>query len=144
MGLSTLLFFSIPKTGVRFSAKKFADHKFFGGRKSKVNTILAGLFAGVTEAITVVTPQETLKTKLMHDKFRAESKYRNLVHGVTSILKKEGFNGVYKGCFPTICRQGSNQAIRFLVYEEVYGVLEVPPFLSPTSFHFRTVLYQRH
>jgi len=56
VGLSTLLFFSIPKTGVRFGAKKFADERFFDGKKSRINTVLAGLFAGVTEAITVVTP----------------------------------------------------------------------------------------
>ena len=86
VGLSTLLFFSIPKTGVRFSAKKFADEKFFDGKKSKIYTILAGLFAGVSEAILVVTPQETLKTKLMHDKFRKVSKYNNLFNGIIKIL----------------------------------------------------------
>jgi len=56
VGLSTLLFFSIPKTGVRFSAKKYADTNIFKGRKSRINTVLAGLFAGVTEAILIVTP----------------------------------------------------------------------------------------
>lgn len=56
MGLSTLLLFSIPKTGVRFGAKKYADENFFHGKKSKINTVLAGLFAGVSEALSVVTP----------------------------------------------------------------------------------------
>ena len=104
VGLSTLLFFSIPKTGVRFSAKKFADESIFEGKKSRLRTVAGGVFAGIIEAICVVTPQETLKTKLMHDKFRKVSKYKNLFHGVMTILKKEGFKGVYMGCAPTLGR----------------------------------------
>jgi len=55
-GLSTLVLFSIPKTGTRFAAKKYADEKIFKGKKSRLNTVLGGLFAGVTEATFVVTP----------------------------------------------------------------------------------------
>jgi len=51
---------------------------------------MGGLFAGITEAIFVVTPQETLKTKLIHDKFKAKPQYRGLFHGVMKIARREG------------------------------------------------------
>ena len=43
--------------------------------------------AGVTEATLVVTPQETLKTKIMHDKFRKTPKYKGLIDGTMKICK---------------------------------------------------------
>lgn len=38
------------------------------------------------EAVLVVTPQETLKTRLIHDKLSATPKYNNLFHGIYSII----------------------------------------------------------
>jgi solute carrier family 25 citrate transporter 1 len=43
---------------------------------------LAGLGAGMTEAILAVTPTETIKTKLIQDQNLAQPKYRGLVHGL--------------------------------------------------------------
>ena len=39
---------------------------------------------------------------------------------------------MYKGCAATIGRQGSNQAIRFLVYGEIMRVLEDVSFIPYT------------
>jgi len=36
--------------------------------KSRKNSFLCGICAGAAEAVLVVTPQETLKTRLIHDK----------------------------------------------------------------------------
>jgi solute carrier family 25 (mitochondrial citrate transporter), member 1 len=83
---------------------------------SASNTLLCGLFAGVTEALLVVTPTETMKVKLIHDNLSATPKYRNFVHGVRTIAAEQGIAGTYKGLTPTILKQGSNQAIRFSVY----------------------------
>jgi solute carrier family 25 citrate transporter 1 len=76
------------------------------------------LGAGITEAILVMTPAETLKVKLIHDRFQPEPKYHGLIHGVSTIIKQSGFGGIYKGLLPTILKQGSNQGVRFLVYED--------------------------
>lgn len=55
--------------------------------KTRMNNFLCGLCAGAAEAVLVVTPQETLKTKLIHDKLSPEPKYRNLFHGIYTIFQ---------------------------------------------------------
>lgn len=57
---------------------------------------MAGVGAGITEAVLVVTPQETLKTKLIHDRFIEKPQYNGLFDGISKIYSKEGFNGGLK------------------------------------------------
>jgi solute carrier family 25 (mitochondrial citrate transporter), member 1 len=132
-GLSCLLFFAVPKTGVRFSSKSFYDEHVFKGKKSTLNNFLSGAMAGATEAIFVVTPQETLKVKLIHDKLNPNPKYSGFFNGVSTIYRTEGFNGVYRGVIPTILRQSSNQAIRFVVYGRIKAYLDNAIPNSPLS-----------
>lgn len=66
----------------------------------------------------IVTPMETFKVRLIHDKFMPTPRYRNLFHGIYTIFKKEGPRGCYKGLLATILKQSTNQGVRFLVYEE--------------------------
>lgn len=87
------------------------------GRLSTGGKLLAGLGAGVCEAVLAVTPMETVKVKFINDQRSANPQYRGFVHGVTRIVQQEGFSGVYKGVTATILKQGSNQAIRFYVME---------------------------
>lgn len=93
------------------------------GTLSTSGKLLAGLGAGVAEAILAVTPMETVKVKFINDQRSGNPKYKGFFHGVGMIVKQEGFSGVYKGLTATIMKQGSNQAIRFYVMEtlkEVY------------------------
>jgi solute carrier family 25 citrate transporter 1 len=122
-GLSVLLVFSVPKTGVRFGSKEFYDKTFFP-TPSKTATFLSGAMAGTTEALLVVTPMETLKVKLIHDRFQAVPKYSSLLNGISTIYGTQGFKGIYMGPLPTVLRQSSNQAIRFTVYGEVKAKLD--------------------
>ena len=100
-GYSALLFFSVPKNYVRFGAYSIVKDNYLtvkiltryfyyhlNQEKSKINTFLCGLSAGAAEAMLVVTIQETLKVQLIHDKFMSEPKYRNLFHGIYSIVSK--------------------------------------------------------
>eukprot|EP01118_Nematostelium_gracile_P000063 TRINITY_DN10057_c0_g1_i2.p1 TRINITY_DN10057_c0_g1~~TRINITY_DN10057_c0_g1_i2.p1 ORF type:complete len:307 (-),score=84.69 TRINITY_DN10057_c0_g1_i2:22-942(-) len=120
-GLTCLLYFSIPKSAVRFlgfeTAKGFLQGE--GGKMTTTANLTAGLVAGVIEAITVVTPMETIKVKLIHDQLSPNPRYRGFFHGVTSIAKEQGLAGCYKGLVPTILKQGSNQMIRFAVFYEL-------------------------
>jgi len=120
-GLTCLLYFSIPKSAVRFwgfeTAKGFLQDER-GHMDTKAN-LLAGLAAGTLEAVTVVTPMETIKVKLIHDQLSPNPQYRGFFHGVTSIAKAQGLAGCYKGLVPTILKQGSNQMIRFAVFFEL-------------------------
>jgi len=126
-GLSALLYFSIPKSAVRFLAFEQARNvlKDENGKMTSGKTLFAGLLAGIAEAVAVVTPMETIKIKLIHDLNRPQPKYKGFVHGVTTITKESGgISGVYKGLLPTILKQGTNQAIRFYVYGELTQLLK--------------------
>ena len=41
--------------------------------------------AGATEALLVVTPQETVKTKIIHDRLKEVPKYSGFFHGLSEI-----------------------------------------------------------
>jgi len=124
-GCSTLIVGSMPKAAVRFAAyNQFAsllkDEK---GKLTSTRTMLAGLGAGVTEAIVAVTPMETVKTKFIHDQNSKNPKYRGLIHGCGVIFKEEGIGGFYKGLVPTMLKQGCNQACRFFVFNTLKASL---------------------
>ncbi|KAJ3188708.1 hypothetical protein HDU85_004422 [Gaertneriomyces sp. JEL0708] len=117
-GLSALVIGTATKAGIRFLSfeqfkKMLADED---GRIAGQRIMLAGLGAGITEAITVVTPTETIKTKLIHDQNQPNPKYRGLVHGVKAIVKSEGVAGIYRGMTAVVARQGANSAVRLSTY----------------------------
>lgn len=116
-GYSALLMFSIPKNYVRFGTYSYIKSNYMQ-EPTKVKNFCAGLSAGAAEAILVVTPQETLKTRLIHDKLSAQPKYSNLFTGIYKIFQEFGFGGIYKGAAATVLKQSSNQGIRFVVYED--------------------------
>lgn len=121
-GLTPLILVSIPLKAVRFGSNEWLRKSVFT-KKTHSHVFLAGIGAGTCEAVLVVTPAETIKVKLIHDRLAEVPKYKGLVDGVTSIIKQQGFAGTYKGLFPTIVKQGSNQGIRFLVYEDIHDYL---------------------
>jgi len=117
-GCTALVVGNSVKAGVRFvTYDKFkqalADKD---GKVSAPRSLLAGLGAGMVEAIVAVTPSETIKTKLIDDAKRPEPRYRGLVHGTASIVREEGLRGIYRGLFPVMMRQGANSAVRFTTY----------------------------
>ncbi|KAG0306312.1 hypothetical protein BGZ98_002642 [Dissophora globulifera] len=120
-GLSALIIGTAAKAGVRFLAfDQFREMlKDSNGKTTGARSVLAGLGAGMTEAILVVTPTETIKTKLIHDGNLATPKYRGLVHGIRSIVQAEGIGGIYRGVVPVMARQGANSAVRFGVYSSL-------------------------
>ena len=50
---------------------------------------VAGLAAGMTEAVIAVTPTETVKTKMIHDRNLAKPQYRGLVHGTLRDIRNQ-------------------------------------------------------
>jgi len=117
-GCGALVTGNALKAGVRFiSYERFksmlADAE---GKVSPPRSLLAGLMAGMVEAVVAVTPSETIKTKLIDDSKRPQPQYKGLVHGTVSIVREEGIRGVYRGLFPVMLRQGANSAVRFTSY----------------------------
>jgi solute carrier family 25 citrate transporter 1 len=121
-GYSALLMFSVPKNYVRFGTYTYVQNNILT-EKTKLNNFMCGLSAGAAEALLVVTPQETLKTKLIHDKLSAEPKYRNVFHGIYSIVGQHGAGGIYKGVLATLLKQSTNQGVRFVVFEDSKNTL---------------------
>lgn len=63
---------------------------------------LAGVGAGIIEAIFAVTPMESIKTITIE-------KHLGVFSGMKYIWKEYGIAGFYKGAFATILKQSSNQ-----------------------------------
>ncbi|KAJ3076750.1 hypothetical protein HDU98_000630 [Podochytrium sp. JEL0797] len=117
-GLSALVLGTASKAGVRFlvfdqiKAKLAdADGKVSGGRM-----MIAGLGAGVMEALIAVTPTETIKTKLIQDQNSATPRFKGLIHGTKIIFAEQGFKGLYQGVTTVVARQGANSAVRLSAY----------------------------
>jgi len=91
-GLSSLLVGSIPKAAVRFWAYEQFKKQVVNedGKMMAGGNFIAGLGAGVTEAILVVCPMETIKVRLIHDQLSKNPQYKGLVHGIRTIVAKEG------------------------------------------------------
>ncbi|KAA1083578.1 hypothetical protein PGTUg99_036346 [Puccinia graminis f. sp. tritici] len=125
-GCSALVIGNGLKAGVRFfSYEKFKkalvdqDGKLTGPR-----SLLAGLGAGMFEALIAVTPSETIKTKLVNESMKPNPRFTGLVQGTKEIIKIEGIGGIYRGLFPVMMRQGANSAVRFSTYSSLKAVFQ--------------------
>ncbi len=112
-GLTPTLLGSIPKAGIRFGLNAYFKEqmKDKDGKLTVGKNFLAGLGAGVSEAIIIVAPVETVKTKCIDLNMR-------FVDGMKFILKNDGIGGIYQGAVATALKQGSNQGLRFMFYNE--------------------------
>ena len=114
---STMLFFAVPKAQVRFGAFDLVNKYVFSGERTPLQLALAGTFAGTVEAVLVLTVMENLKIKLMHDRIMGTNRYRNMLHGITTISREMGVGGLFRGVWPTVLKEGSNSGIRFPLFE---------------------------
>ncbi|KAF7974420.1 hypothetical protein HWV62_12284 [Athelia sp. TMB] len=117
-GCTALIVGNSVKAGVRFVSYDHFKHLLQDpqGKVSAPRSLLAGLGAGMMEAIFAVTPSETIKTKLIDDAKGPNPQYRGLIHGTAAIVRAEGLRGIYRGLFPVMMRQGANSAVRFTTY----------------------------
>jgi len=93
------------------------------GKLSPLMTTLCGLGAGITEAVCAVTPVETLKTRVTDDQRRGTGNYKSTGDALVKIFKSEGPIGLYRGAFPTILKQGTNQAVRMPLQVQFMGLI---------------------
>ena len=139
----------VPKMAIRFTSYEWykqllADKEtgavsgrstFFGKSLDPIkalnahNPTSAGLSAGVTEAVAVVTPMEVIKIRLQAQYHSMADpldipKYRNAAHALYTVLREEGFGAIYRGVALTALRQGTNQAVNFTAYSEFKSLLQ--------------------
>ncbi|CAG8148648.1 unnamed protein product [Penicillium salamii] len=131
-GLGAVLGGIIPKMAIRFTSYEYYKGALADpttGQVTSKATFLAGLAAGVTEAVAVVNPMEVVKIRLqaqhhsLADPLDAP-KYRSAPHALFTVIKEEGFRVLYRGVSLTALRQGTNQAANFTAYTELKAALQ--------------------
>ncbi|CAK7268494.1 Mitochondrial succinate-fumarate transporter [Sporothrix epigloea] len=123
-GLGAVLTGIVPKMAIRFTSFEWYKELLASdtGKPLESSKIfIAGLAAGVTEAVAVVTPMEVIKIRLQAQHHSMADpldvpKYRNAAHALYTVVKEEGFGALYRGVSLTALRQGSNQAVNFTAY----------------------------
>ncbi|KAJ1942851.1 Mitochondrial succinate-fumarate transporter [Linderina macrospora] len=141
-GLGAVVSGIVPKMAIRFSS--FELYKSWladdTGKVATSGVFLAGLGAGVTEAVAVVTPMDVVKIRLQAQRHstvdpQSAPKYKNAIHTAYTIIKEEGPMTLYKGVALTALRQATNQAVNFTFYQEfkriarqMQGLDELPSY----------------
>ncbi|KAF9529811.1 mitochondrial carrier domain-containing protein [Crepidotus variabilis] len=126
-GLGAVLSGIIPKMAIRFAS--FETYKGWladkeTGQTSVGSIFIAGLGAGTTEAVAVVTPMEVVKIRLQAQQHSLADpleipRYRNAGHAVYTIVREEGVATLYRGVTLTALRQATNQGANFTAYQEL-------------------------
>lgn len=117
-GMFPVILGSVPKAGLRFGVFAKLDQVFTraDGTTTPLRTLAAGSVAGALEALLVVTPVETIKTKLIALKMKTAP-------GIAHIIRTDGITGIYKGAMATTLKQSSNQGLRFMAFAQYKAVV---------------------
>ncbi|KAJ2737886.1 Mitochondrial succinate-fumarate transporter, partial [Coemansia sp. BCRC 34301] len=142
-GLGAVVSGIVPKMAIRFSSFEYYKTLLANKETGAVSTsgvFLAGLGAGITEAVAVVTPMDVVKIRLQAQRHSTVDpmdvpKYRSALHAAFTIIKEEGPMTLYKGVALTALRQATNQAVNFTFYQEfkriarqMQGLDELPSY----------------
>ncbi|KAK5452210.1 Mitochondrial succinate-fumarate transporter [Exophiala xenobiotica] len=130
-GLGAVMTGIVPKMAIRFTSYEWYKQLLANkdGLVTSQATFLAGLCAGVTEAVAVVTPTEVIKIRLQSQYHSLSDpldvpKYRSAPHALLTVLREEGIGAIYRGVSLTALRQGTNQAVNFTAYTEFKEILQ--------------------
>lgn len=81
--------------------------------------VVSGISAGVAESILVVTPGETVKTKMIHAASGSSGSSlanRGLFEAASLLVRQEGITALWSGLTPVLCKQATNSAVRFTTF----------------------------
>ncbi|KAJ8957461.1 hypothetical protein NQ317_016984 [Molorchus minor] len=131
-GLSVLLYGSIPKSAVRVDNSRYIIQQAYimtavihegdvcdTSRRKRFGSFEALKIRWFNQMVLSygshfrTSAMETVKVKFINDQRSGNPRFRGFFHGVSIIVREQGFGGVYKGLTATIIKQGSNQAIGF-------------------------------
>ncbi|GMH38774.1 hypothetical protein BSKO_06658 [Bryopsis sp. KO-2023] len=121
---ATHLFF---KYALRFGSNAFFESllRKEDGTLPHTSRALAGLGAGITEALVIVTPFEVVKISLQKQigMSKENLKYKGPIHCAATIVRAEGPLGLWKGATPTMFRNGTNQMSLFYTKPLIDGLV---------------------
>ncbi|KAM6915182.1 solute carrier family 25 member 47-A [Xenentodon cancila] len=96
------------------------------GPNTKLEVFLSGMAGGIAQ-ISVMSPGDIVKVRLQcqteskrRGTNKARPKYSGPIHCLLSIVKDEGFLGLYRGVLPLMLRDGPSYATYFLTYATMY------------------------
>lgn len=127
-GCSALVLSNAAKGGVRFisfsQSQAYLERTKFGAANPGWSNVLAGLAAGATESVLVVTPGEVLKTRMIGGQRElaaaaaasGRQQRQNLAQVAASVVRSDGVRGLWSGLSPVLCKQGTNSAVRFATF----------------------------
>ncbi|KAF7555172.1 hypothetical protein G7Z17_g2341 [Cylindrodendrum hubeiense] len=126
-GASAFCVSNSAKSGVRFLTFDMVRDRLpknpETGKPTKVSNMLAGVAAGVAESVTVVTPGENVKTKIVEDRAGARQ-YKSTSHAIQTIVNTGGVRGLFRGVLPVTMKQGSNALVRFTCYNSLLDTFQ--------------------
>ncbi|KAH0009637.1 citrate transport protein, partial [Aureobasidium melanogenum] len=122
-GCQTLAASNAIKSGVRFfsfeTSKRYLT-RLSGGNNNTIVNVVSGLCAGVTESVLVVTPGESLKTRVIHDASSGGNLGKqSLPRIISEVVRREGVLILWKGLTPVLCKQATNSAVRFATFNAI-------------------------
>lgn len=80
--------------------------------------MIAGACAGIAESVTVLTPGENVKTKLIDGRAnQVGSRILGTGQLISRLLAVEGIRGLYRGVVPVAMKQSANSVVRFTSYQ---------------------------
>ncbi|XP_074471131.1 solute carrier family 25 member 47-A [Sebastes fasciatus] len=95
------------------------------GPNTKLEIFLSGMAGGIAQ-MSVMSPGDIVKVRLQcqTESMRggttvSKPRYRGPVHCLLSIIKEDGFMGLYRGALPLMLRDGPSFATYFLTYATI-------------------------
>lgn len=117
-GLSAQILAVFPRGGLRFyTYEKLKEKWSVNGELSNVNRFSAGFLSGIAESFIIQTPAEAVKIESINKRKDTYDIFRNK-------LKDGNIFSFWKGSLPTVIKQGTSQAITFVVYENTKPILD--------------------
>ncbi len=77
--------------------------------------VVAGLLAGITEGFLCTTPLERIK---IHSQILGYPNFS--IQGIHDIVRTHGFMSLWQGWLPTVLKQGTSLATRFLTFDKIH------------------------
>lgn len=118
-GIAPMLIGAPLQGFLRFGCLDFFQNLFRDETTGKVSVaagLCAGIGAGILESVLVVSVMETMKTVCIDSG-------KSLPEAARYVIKNEGLRGVYKGVGATVAKSASNQALRFMIFNQYKNML---------------------
>lgn len=118
-GITPMLIGAPLQGFLRFGCLDFFQNMFRDEKTGKVGVaagLCAGIGAGILESVLVVAPMETMKTTCINSGKGLSGSFKH-------IMANEGLGGVYKGVGATVAKSASNQALRFVIFNQYKNLM---------------------